>query len=244
MSPCRITASFASSVLAPFVLLLACGGAPPSAVGDDPPAAPTPAVTPQAASAEADRHYLTALELEAAGRHVEARVEVEAALAGGAGRDATLLAAKLAILRDDLEAASRLLAPLADTADAPVLYNLGLIAQRRGEYNSARSRYLAALKADPRYAAARYNLAHLTWDAGIFEEAQHHARKFIELSPDDSRVPELRTKVRLDATPAAPTPAATDTKPDTKPDTKTDAKPRKPADVDPATGLRDPFAKR
>ena len=236
MSSRRITASFASPLLA---LLIACGGAPSSTV-DASPAAPTPAAPPQAATAEADRHYLAALELEAAGRHVEARTEVEAALAGGAGRDATLLAAKLAILRDDLEAASRLLAPLADTADAPVLYNLGLIAQRRGEYNSARTRYLAALKAAPRYPAARYNLAHLTWDAGIFEEAQHHARKFIELSPDDTRVPELRTKVRLDAAPAAVPDPKTDTKADTRPATRPD----RPSDLDPATGLRDPFAKR
>lgn len=179
---------------------------------------PAPVADPTK-TAEADTHYRAALELEAAGRLVEARGEVELALAGGAGRDAHLLAAKLAILRDDLDVATKLLEPLAvDGTDALVLYNLGLIAQRRGVYNSARTRYLAALKADPAYAPARYNLALLTYDAGIKDEAQHHALKFIEQSPGDPRNAELRTRVGLDAASPTPTtpPAGTPEAPDLK----------------------------
>lgn len=201
-----------SSLLA---LLLACNNKPAQPVAKADPVAAEPAVTPDPGAAaqkasEAERHYQTALELEAAGRLVEARGEVEQALAGGAGRDAQLLAAKLAILRDDLDVAANLLEPLAvDGRDAPVLFNLGLIAQRRGTYNPARSRYLAALKADPNFAPARYNLALMTWDAGIKEEARHHALKFIELSPGDPRIPELRARVELDAVPAPAGPTGT-----------------------------------
>ena len=168
--------------------------------------------------AEAEKRYQSALALEAAGRYVEARAEVELAISGGAGSDAKLLAAKLAILRDDLDAARRLLEPLADSNNALVLYNLGLIAQRTGQYNEARTRYLAALKADPNYAAIRYNLAVLTWDAGVKDEALHHAQKFIEMSPGDPNIAELRRKLELDGPPAP------DGKTDGKTDAKTDAK--------------------
>lgn len=172
--------------------LPACeGSAPP--VEPPAPADTVPAAPPAVMSPEAERHYQLALELESAGRYDEAQAEVELALEGGGGRDAKLLAAKLAILRDDLDAASRLLEPLSkDATDAPVLYNLGLIAQKRGRYNSARSRYLAALRADPSYNAARFNLALLTWNAGVKEEAEHHARKFIEAAPDDPHAAQLR----------------------------------------------------
>jgi tetratricopeptide (TPR) repeat protein len=166
--------------------------------------------------------------------YIEARAEVEQALAAGAGRDARLLAAKLAILRSDLDTAADLLTPLAaDGADALVHYNIGLVAQQRNQYNKARSAYLAALKAEPTYAPARFNLAVLAWDAGVHEEAQHHARKFLELSPDDPRAAELRTRVELDAS-GAPLPAAPAT-----PGTAADDPP-----PDPVTGLRDPFGKR
>jgi len=191
-----------------FTLLLACDSQPAVTAEPAEPVAPPAATatlnpadlkTPALNTAETDRHYRSALELETAGRLPEARAEVELALAGGAGRDARLLAAKLAILRNDLDGAAVLLAPLADRGDALVLYNLGLIAQRRGDYNPARNQYLAALKADPSYAPARYNLALLTWEAGIKDEARHHASKFLELSPGDPRGAGLRARVELGA---------------------------------------------
>ncbi len=205
---------------------LACD-TPPPAQQTPPPAAQKPEPEPAAPKPddpEAHLHYVRALEYESSGRLVEARAEVDQALAAGAGRDAKVLAAKLAILRNDLDAAAGLLTPLAaDSSDVLVHYNLGLIAQQRNQYNAARSAYLAAVKADPSYAPARFNLAVLAWDAGVHEEAQHHARKFFELSPDDPRAAELRTRVNLDAS-GAPLPAA----------------PATPG----ATGLRNPFDKR
>lgn len=188
-------------------LLAACSGPTPAPSDAGPPA---PAAEPAAkvASPEAERAYAQALELEAAGRYEEARVAVEQAIAGGAGRNAQLLAAKLAILRDDLDAAARLLEPLAASgADAPALFNLGLVAQKRNQYNAARSRYLAALKADPTLHQARYNLALLTAQAGATEEARHHATKFIELVPNDPLAAELRLRILADPPPAGTPPA-------------------------------------
>lgn len=213
---------------------LACD-APPPAQQTPPPAAPKPEpAAPGPEDPEAQLHYVRALEYESSGRLVEARAEVDQALAAGAGRDAKVLAAKLAILRNDLDTAASLLTPLAaDSSDVLVHYNLGLIAQQRNQYNAARSAYLAAVKADPSYAPARFNLAVLAWDAGVHEEARHHARKFFDLSPDDPRAAELRTRVQLDAS-GAPLPAAPAT-----PGTAADDPP-----PDPVTGLRDPFSKR
>jgi tetratricopeptide (TPR) repeat protein len=199
-------------VLSASPFLVACDGTSPTPAPTAEPAKAAvsePQKADPAKSAEADRHFQRALELEASGQYPEARSEVDLALAAGAGRDAKLLAAKLAILRDDLDAALRLLEPLAsaagdpgDAGDALVLYNLGLIAQRRGEYNNARTRYLAAIKADPTYTPARYNLAVLTFDAGVKDEAQHHARKFLELAPGDPLAGELRTRILGEAPPA------------------------------------------
>jgi tetratricopeptide (TPR) repeat protein len=213
---------------------LACDGqgstpkaAPPQTATVANPGPGTPAADAADADA-AEKHYQSALALEAAGRYVEARTEVDLAISGGAGKDAKLLAAKLAILRDDLDAARRLLEPLADSNDALVLYNLGLVAQRTGAYNEARTRYLAALKVDPNYAAIRFNLAVLTWDAGVKDEAQHHARKFLEMSPGDPNGAELRRKVELDGPPAADT--QTEAKADSKTEGKADSKAlKKPA---------------
>lgn len=190
------------------LLSITCGGAAPTSAGGSPAGATPAAPVAPAPSPEAERHYQRALELEAAGHHAEARTEVEQALAGGAGRDAALLAGKLAILRDDLDEAARLLTPLAaDGKDALVLYNLGLVAQKRGRYNDARSRYLAALQADPTYAPARFNLAVLTWEAGAKDEAQHHARKFLAAAPDDPRGEELRKLILAGDAAPAPAPA-------------------------------------
>lgn len=228
--------------------LVACD-APPTP--QQPPPVDAARQDPDAAAragAVAEEHYLKALELEAAGRYVEAKIEVDQALTHGAGRDAHILAAKLAVLRDDLPAASDLLAKYAgDTNDALVQYNLGLIAQRRNEYNKARNAYLAAAKADPTLSAARFNLAILTWDAGVHEEARHHARKFLEMAPADPRGADLRAKVQLDAGPAGATPTgpgttpAVDPTPGARPVPANNASPAAKTDD---TGLKDPFDRK
>ena len=100
--------SLLRSMVLPFSLalsLVACGDSP------------TDRATPVSASTEAppvstptgpnsDAHYASALELAAAGRIVDARAAVGQALTAGAGRDAKLLAAQLAILDGDLESAA------------------------------------------------------------------------------------------------------------------------------------------
>lgn len=186
--PCLLSFSFAAT------LLLGCETPPPATI--QPTTDPEAVVVP-----DAQEHYARALELDAAGRPVEAGVAAEQALAAGGGRDAALLAAKLAIVRDDLSLAEQILRRLAaaEPSFASARYNLGLVAHRRGEFNGARTEYLAALRADPRHAAARYNLTLLTWGAGVKDEARHHALKFIELAPDDPRSAQLRTRLALAA---------------------------------------------
>lgn len=143
--------------------------------------------------------YVHALALERAGRHDEASVEVNRAIAVGAGRDARLLAAALAILEGDLDAATQRLAPLveSDPSDIDAQYNLALVADRKNDYNRARQGYIATLRLDPRHVGARYNVALLTSRAGAVDEARHHARKFIEAWPDDPRRAQLAATVGI-----------------------------------------------
>lgn len=189
----------AAALASTFLTLAACESSL------SPPARPEPSTTPLDDAAAAE-HYARALELDAAGRPAEAGAEVALALAAGAGRDAALLAARLAILGGDLDGAAEQLGRLlaADPRDVAARYNLGLVAHRRGKYNQARSEYLAALKLDPTHAAARYNLAVLTADAGAREEARHHTRKFVELAPNDPRTRTLLARVGLPEGAGAP----------------------------------------
>jgi tetratricopeptide (TPR) repeat protein len=138
--------------------------------------------------------YVLALSLQGQGRYDEANEQLTQAIKAGAGRDAKLLAGAIALLKDDLNGAEKWLNPLAaaGSQDAVAVYNLALVADRRNNYNAARQGYLATLRVDPCYASARYNLAHLTWKAGIKEEAIHHARKFAETAaPGDPMLQQL-----------------------------------------------------
>ncbi len=147
-------------------------------------------------------HLETALQLEREGRLDEARRVAQQAIDAGMGRDALLLAAKLALLEKDADAAVRPLETILRESpdDADALYNLGLAWQQHSapNYNKARNNYLAALRAEPRYAAARYNLVILCLEHGVMAEAQHHFDKFVEEWPKDPRLPALRT--RMEAT--------------------------------------------
>jgi Flp pilus assembly protein TadD len=151
---------------------------------------------------------------EARGDLPTALAHAEAAVAAGAGRDAVLTAAKLAIMLEQYDKAIAILQPwvLEDPADAIAHYDLGLAHQHRGDYNLARSGYLAALRADPSHAEARYNLGILCWHKGFTEEAAHHVAKFRQVHPDDPRNAELEAMITPAAAPNAPAPAGESSK--------------------------------
>lgn len=153
---------------------------------------------------DAKLHYALAVALEGQGRVQDATASAHRAVELGAGRDAQLLVAALAIVAGDLDAATTTLKTLvaASPNDAEARYNLALIADKKNDYNHAREGYLATLKADPTLVNARYNLALLTLRRGVIDEARHHARKFVEAAPGDPRIPELMRQV----VPAKPSP--------------------------------------
>lgn len=132
-------------------------------------------------------HYALALAYAGQGKNAEALAEARVAAARGAGLDAALLVGKLAIEARDYAAAREVLTPLTrgDRPDPDALFDMGIVWTALGKYNEAREAYLGALRVDPAYANARFNLALLTLDHGVVEEAKHHARKFAELAPGD-----------------------------------------------------------
>jgi tetratricopeptide (TPR) repeat protein len=138
---------------------------------------------------DARLRYALGLALQRAGRLPEALDEARRALKLGGGRDAALLVGSLAITVGDLDTAVEALRPVvaADPGDAEAVYDLALVAHKRGDYNGARQGYLAALRANPRLAEARYNLVDLTLSRGAVDEARHHLERFVATFPDDAR---------------------------------------------------------
>lgn len=188
----------------PLALLLvsSCVGLAIACDRDDAPApVPIAEAEPAPAPSEADvvsgARLQRSMELEQQGDLDTARIEAEAAVAAGGGRDAKLQVAKLAILGRRYADALAVLEPLvgANPDDATAQYDLALVRQHQGDYNRARNGYLATLRADARYADARYNLAVLCLDHGFTEEAKHHVEKFRTAFPDDARGPELERRI-------------------------------------------------
>lgn len=138
---------------------------------------------------DARLHYGLALAYVGQGKNAEALAEARVAAARGAGLDASLLVGKLAIEARDYAAAREALAPLTlgDRPDPDALFDMGIVWTALGKYNEAREAYLHTVRVDPGYANARFNLALLTLDHGVVEEAKHHARKFAELQPQDTQ---------------------------------------------------------
>ena len=142
-----------------------------------------------AARDDARLHYALALAYYGQQKVADALAEAKVAVARGAGPDAALLVGKLAIEARDYEAAREALGPLTkgERPDPDALFDMGIVWTGLGKYNEAREAYLATLRADPGYANARFNLALLTLDHGVVEEAKHHARKFAELAPQETQ---------------------------------------------------------
>lgn len=168
---------------------------------DAPDPVPVAEATPTPSPSEADvvsaARLQRSIELEQQGDLASARIEAEAAAAAGGGRDAKLQVAKLAILERRYADAQTVLEPLvqANADDAAAQYDLALVRQHQGDYNRARNGYLATLRADGRYADARYNLAVLCLDHGFTDEAKHHVEKFRSAFPEDARGPELERRI-------------------------------------------------
>lgn len=141
--------------------------------------------------------YALAAALQSQGRIPEATEVARKAVERGAGRDAQMLLAALAIVGGDLDTATNTLEALLKVSpnDAEARYNLALIADKKNDYNRAREGYLSALRLDPSLVNARYNLALLTLRRGVVDEARHHARKFADASPGDPRIPELMKRL-------------------------------------------------
>jgi tetratricopeptide (TPR) repeat protein len=138
-------------------------------------------------------HLALARAYNQAGRNVDALAEAKKAIDAGAGREAKLHAAALAILNGDIAGSEALLGPLiaADAGDADAQYDLGLCADKRGDEVAARQAYTAALKADPTQYGARYNLTLLAWRSGSPAEARDHLQKLRETFPGDEGVERL-----------------------------------------------------
>ncbi|MBK8255958.1 MAG: tetratricopeptide repeat protein [Polyangiaceae bacterium] len=148
-------------------------------------------------------HAAKATVLLASGKVKEAEEEAGKAVQGEGDRDAVLVVVAMKINGGDLDGAETLLKALASNHpnDADITYNLALIADKRNRYNDARNGYLTALKLNPAYKEARYNLAMLTWRRGVIDEAKNHAKKFVEMAPND---PAGQALTQLMATKDAP----------------------------------------
>jgi tetratricopeptide (TPR) repeat protein len=142
-------------------------------------------------------HYARALVATERGDLATGVASSKSALERGGGRGPKLLLAALSIVAGDLDTAEQLLDALilANEKDAEALYDRALVADKRGNFNVARERYLDTLEARPNSPDARYNLALLTLRHGAREEAVHHARKFRETWPNDPRGPALQARV-------------------------------------------------
>jgi tetratricopeptide (TPR) repeat protein len=183
----------------------------PTAQAVQPKAPAQPVAKPALAASESKGALARAIELERSGDLATALDLSRQASAGGAGRDAYLLEAKILILQKKYDEARAPLRKLLELVpgDADAHYNLGLTWQEgpKPNYNYARNNYLAALKSSPNYAAARYNLSVLCLKHGIMDEAKHHASRFVKDYPQDPRGANLQKLVA--AAESAKAPAAT-----------------------------------
>lgn len=140
-----------------------------------------------------------AIELERAGDLGAALVLARESSSFGAGEGAYLLEAKILILQKHHHEAQAPLYKILKTNpdNAQAHYNLGLSWQQipQPNYNKARNAYLAALKAKPEYAEARFNLVVLCLSHGVFDEATHHADEFAKQFPNDKRLAALNELV-------------------------------------------------
>jgi len=84
------------------------------------------------------------------------------------------------------EAVERLRAVAAQRGDVPDVHNnLGVTYKALGDWENAARSFQAALKADPRYAQALFNLGAVMEHRGLFADAEKCYRRAMDLHPDD-----------------------------------------------------------
>ncbi len=138
----------------------------------------------------------------------EARALAEHAVRLGRGPCANLLLGLIEFKLGDVDAAAPLFeaALRDDPTSVQAVYDNALVAQHRNRYHDAREGYLHALRIDPTFADARYNLVGLTLNAGAVAEAQHHLDELVARHPTDPRLPALRAALARASAPAPPPP--------------------------------------
>jgi len=138
--------------------------------------------------------------LAAVERTQDAQQAVTAALAADAkNRFARRAQAIVAIQNHDYDAAEGALNALVaeDQKDADSIFYLALSQRRRGRYNGAREGFLHALRLNPQFIDARYNLVTLTATAGAVQEAEHDYEELEKITPvGDARLIAARTALR------------------------------------------------
>ncbi|APR78040.1 Peptidyl-prolyl cis-trans isomerase [Minicystis rosea] len=151
-----------------------------------------------------DLILVLAVTLQRQGRDDEALAEARRAVAMKTGRDALILVAALAINARQLDEAERALERIveqyADDADAH--YNLGLVADRRGDVEGALRGYEAALRVDPKHHEALKNSAIVCLKAARVDDARAYAKRLAEAHPASADIEQIQRLI----SPPAPRP--------------------------------------
>lgn len=85
----------------------------------------------------------------------------------------------------------------ANDRDVEAHYFVGIVERGRQHYRPAREAFLAALRSNPSFADARYQLGELAHSAGAFDEARHHLQRLAAITTaDDPRVEALSAKLK------------------------------------------------
>ena len=93
----------------------------------------------------------------------------------------------------------------ANERDVEAHYFVGIIERGQKQYRPAREAFLAALRFNPSFADARYQLGDLAHSAGAFDEARHHLQRLAAItSDDDPRVDALSAKLKGGGKQASP----------------------------------------
>ena len=136
-------------------------------------------------------------------RFDQAIEHAQAAVDAGRGQPAMVLLVELLVQAGDRKEARAALQMMKNNPGHPdTLYAEALLHQLVDEYGAARRAHLQALKSDPDYASARFQLGLLTHSVGALAEARHNLSRLETLVGfDDPRVKHLRSVI---AGPPAP----------------------------------------